>query len=473
MGNPRMDQYTPRKHGPGDYPDTELAYITPAWAKPQANGHRHRHLIGFVLLGCAFGAAFLYSRSVHPIHQVIKASKPPHISTAVSSVFPSDVDVGECIEWGAKNTSWWNSAASSTIRFPLNMDSLFFLREGTPIDGTFQVFEADPTKYEPGKVHVELSISSRYEGFIDQTKVCHLTKEGGGDGLGIMADFTHSWFDNTKIDVTVRIPIPESGEELKISNFETDLPYIRQVLYTSYPITFGNLKLSGQGQDVDAVGIVADTVDMRTSDALVGGLFETTGPISLFTKNGMVSGRFNTSSTVSLVTSNAPISAIAYLKNDESTGQAAELIMQTTNGAIDGTISLESLADDGFGGWFNISTTTSNGASHLKLMSISPRAKLDLTAHTTGSSDGAAVELGPGYEGAFNLETAPGSKAEVDIWPFSVHQDPEHRGRKRAALVINNHNKAEGRVWWDSDGQDLGRGTIEIMSTSGKVGLKV
>ncbi|TFK65181.1 hypothetical protein BDN72DRAFT_208033 [Pluteus cervinus] len=331
---------------------------------------------------------------------------------------------------------------------------------------------ADPKKYELGKVHVEVSMSSRYETLIDQTQICHLTKQGGGDGLGIKANFIHSRFDNTRIEVKVYIPVP-GGEEMKLKNFETDLPYLRQVLYMAYPITFGSLKLRGEGQDIDAALIVADTVDIRTSDAIAGGVFETTGPISLFTKNGMISGRFNTSSAVSLVTYNAPIFAIVHLSNDENTCKDTELVMQTTNGAIDGTITLTSLADDGLGGLFDVFSVTSNAASHLMFTSISPRAKLDLASHTTAHN--AMVELDRAYEGEITLETTSDSRADVHLWSLLNRHDPEHRGRKRAAIVTHDKSPGEvhGRVWWDEDGQDVGRGTVEVKTSYGKVELRM
>ncbi|TFK65180.1 hypothetical protein BDN72DRAFT_824806 [Pluteus cervinus] len=450
--------YTPMEQVDAEPP---YAGVEPAWAKPRRTRRRFRFLAIFLVVGCALGTLMIH-RSTSG--SALKTHNRPHTPTAAPSVLPPDVIVRDCGEWGPKNSSWWNSAASLSFGFPLNTNDLFFLTEGAAINGVFNVFAVpESDEHELGNGYLEFSISSRYESFIDQTQICHATRPNG-DGIAIKVGYPPSWFDNTQIGITLRIPVSE--KVIKFNNFETDLPYIRQVLYTPSSITFGSLKLRGQGQDVDAGLVIADSVDLRTSDAMVGGVFHATGPISLFTTNGMVSGQFNSSTSVSLITSNAPISAKVHLANDESTGKDTELIMQTTNGPINGNVTLTSLADNGLGGWFDVSAVTSNGASNLNFPSISPRAKLDLISHTTSNS--ANVELASTYEGDWTIDTTSGSKAEFRTLNS---QDPENRGRKRVGMGTGSKSDGHGRVWWDEDGQDNGKGTVEVKTTYGSVTL--
>ena len=140
-----------------------------------------------------------------------------------------------------------------------------------------------------------------------------------------------------------------------------------------------------------------------------------------------------------------------------------------SNREIDGTISLTSLADDGLGGWFDVSAVTSHSPSYLKFPFISPRAKLDLTSHTT--FDNALVDLDKAYEGGFKIETTPAFKAFFNFWP-SYHSDPEHKDRKRAGLVFQpSDHEVHGRAWWGEE--DKGTGSVEVMTTNGKVQLRL
>ena len=95
-----------------------------------------------------------------------------------------------CLGWATKKSNWRDWEAETHLELPADSPHLFFLREGTLLGGIFKLTTKDEVS---DKIDVDVTLVSRHEGVIDDTQICFLNREGGGDGVGIIVrSFTFS-----------------------------------------------------------------------------------------------------------------------------------------------------------------------------------------------------------------------------------------------------------------------------------------
>ncbi|TFK65179.1 hypothetical protein BDN72DRAFT_860812 [Pluteus cervinus] len=407
-------------------------------------------------------------------------------------VLPSDVKVNDCAGWETREEGWYNIIATTSLQLPVDSERLFFLRDGRVMDGSFTVVQGDSIS---DKIDVEVILTAKNDGLVDGTQVCFLSRETGGHGVGILAEYPRHWNNGVSVGIVVTLPQSPHGK-LALKTFESHLPFIRQSLTLDDNVTFQKLDISGEFSTIAAEGIFADQVMLKTTNAAISGSIEASESLSISTTNAKISGKFTSPKSLDINTSNGPISGrfwssdfislstenahidadVDLFHDGVSDEKVTTLKIRTTNGAIDGTINTTSLLPTGLGGSFNISAITTNGKNTLKFPTISPRANLSLTASTQAAA--IAVELDEAYEGDFNVQTSRWEKVDVVVWRNPRVSDPEGRGRQRHVDLMRGGGggggeRGAGRVWWGEGDGGKGKGKVDVRTSYGRATLVV
>jgi len=387
------------------------------------------------------------------------------LGSAGRAFLPPDVTVGDCVQWSNRKSGLRYWQAETHLDLPVDSSRLFFLREGTFFGGQFTVVGTDEVS---DKIGVDVLLHARQEGVIDDTEVCLLTRENGGDGVGILADYPREWIRGTRVEVVVRIPKAKSGA-LKIKSFETDLPVFRHRLHQLGDVFFDKLDLQTAAASVDAEStIVANVAEVKTAAGSIEGSFNATHLV-LRTSNARIDVTFNAFKSALLATAQGSISATGTLFNDVSTDEQSTLKLETANAQIDGKINLSTLSKKGLGGSYKVTSETVNAKNVVAFPFISPDAELDLSVETAMAN--ALVQLHESYEGEFTLHSGSFSKTLVYI--RDDVKDPAGRGRKRRSQASGRRGEAKGRVWWGDEDGDQGKGVVRVETSFGNAELIV
>jgi len=175
---------------------------------------------------------------------------------------------------------------------------------------------------------------------------------------------------------------------------------------------------------------------------------------------------FNTTSSLVLSTTNGKIEVDVGLK---SSGSETTLNAHSSNAAIDADISLVSAS--GSGGFFDITTTTSNSDLNIDFPASPVDSQLELEARTSNGL--ANIYLNPAYEGRFSLTTS-------SIFGNSINEhkdvvDPSGRKRRRQLKYKQiGRGTLEGTVQWEGTrGERKPNGAVVVRTSNSPISLEL
>jgi len=367
---------------------------------------------------------------------------------------PPDVTFRDCATWVIDHarTSPGRYIANASLQLPVDSDHLFFLTAGPEIPGRFHLVQSERVSDE---IEVEVTATYSKENLFTETILCHLDREGGGDGVGILTPPPHSFVEHFELDIVVNLPkTSTAGGTLNIHSFVTDLPmFVHEVEDLASTVTFGELELNSQFGTINVKSVLAEEAMITTS-------------------HGSIAGTFNTSRSLSLSTVHGPISARVGMFNphDRLEEKDTKLLLQTRHGAIKAEIDLISTSPSHMGGLFTVEARASSGKIDLAFPFASPRSLLDMESSVKHGEN--HVQLHPSYEGKFHLQSSRWGHVS-DLLRYDV-KDPEGRSRvRRIEMDRNDPKSVHGEAWWEDEGRDRVEGSVHVKTEFGKVELEL
>ncbi|KAI0753418.1 hypothetical protein C8Q80DRAFT_1095853 [Daedaleopsis nitida] len=331
--------------------------------------------------------------------------------------------------------------AQTSVTFPLSALDMFFVSEGLLQHGDFEV--SQDLDNHSDKAVVDIHVSYRVPDALDEATVCRMHPEADEWGVGIFTPLVRSPHRerHLKFHVHLRLPAVDSSEKvLKINSLTTDLPLFVHHLPELASVYFQKLKLHATNTPINA--------DLVAGDLMI---FEAS--------NAAIHGTFNASSSLVLKTTNAPINVHVNLMNADE--RFTTLTMRTSNGRIDGNISLASNTSDSTKGKYWVSARTANAPLRLAFVDAPVDSTLTLEADTANFP--AEVSLHKTFEGKFDISSSMWWTPEVQWHPV---EDPAKRERKRqvsVGQVARSH--VRGNVAWDEDGKNRGEVTLKTSNS--------
>jgi len=339
---------------------------------------------------------------------------------------PSDWSAERCVgrrHWRSySNSSQYPGSAQLTFHLPVSSDILYLLARGPLASGSVTILDSEDGR---DTVQVDVVVNYHNQNVLDSANVCSLRHGSREKGVGIFTPkvWEHRARDLLQFNIKVHLPVRHS--HLRINAFETDLPLFRhEVGDLGKTVEFQRLSLMASNQPIIVKSLYANNANISTS-------------------NGPITGSFNTSTSLELRTSDSFISANVGLLNEPS-GKATELVIATSNGRIDSTISLSSSRS--IGGSFNVITDTSNKALSVKYDTSPVDSILRHEAHTSNSA--ATVSLHSAYEGPFSLQS---SNVAPSVIQRHGIKDPSDQGRQRSVNTFSVGGYVAGEVHWGQE----------------------
>lgn len=267
------------------------------------------------------------------------------------------------IPWSSsKNLSFSISDASS-------LETLYFLSRGSLATGSVRVFTkgdgsntgagaGDNTRDDGDTVRVNVRVYYHTQAALERVSVCDLERAGGKQrGVGIFVSATdrgpaiyllighlfqtpRNWhtrnpLDYLRFEVDIALP-PEStsifGSTPKLFNrLETD--------YSNFALQLGDLRFNSMDLATSNAPIISNVGHLLilherkqshtyTLSSLQNIIAD---DINVKSSNGAIIGSFNTSSSLKLVTSNAKIQSDVNMRNEKAS-KPTDLVMKTSNG---------------------------------------------------------------------------------------------------------------------------------------------
>ncbi|KAI9508246.1 hypothetical protein F5148DRAFT_931999 [Russula earlei] len=336
------------------------------------------------------------------------------------------------------------------LSLPSSADDVFLFSRGLHAIGVLHVVEA-PDRDDIG---VELIVGSNDKSLLfDSTNVCKLHRRAGGHGVGIFTPpFKRRLHDRDVLFFNITLSLPQGKDVNVLPHFETHLPLFHQTIKKLPTHTFGSISLHSFDGPIFAESLVGDKIKIYSSNAPIGGVFNTSSLLKVKTRNAPVDVRVN-----------------AFNKDNASPTQ---IKIHTSNSVIFAHISLVSTHEDQAGGAFVVHARTSNGPLGLNFTDQPPDSLLKLEAHTSNAP--ARVHLHPAYEGFYKLRTTffpPVLAVDDNV------EDPTGRGRKR---VIDEKTVGRGPfrilhgdVVWVPQDEGAPKGKVDVSTTNSPVQLLV
>ncbi|EDR07808.1 uncharacterized protein LACBIDRAFT_297984 [Laccaria bicolor S238N-H82] len=368
---------------------------------------------------------------------------------------PPNVQIDRCAELNHNPSNNAQDPAPysipATFTLPLSSKALFCISRGSLSNGVINIVQSHKGAGSENVV-VDVDVNYWEEPLLDNLKVCQVTREDGGVGVGIFSDWAgRPGSRQVEFEVTITLPRVPNDAMLYIDYFETDMPsfehWIGELGDTVY---FRSIVLGTEYRGVDVASLNGGNVEIKNSHSPIQGVI-------------------NASSALSLITSNALINVFLGLSSSSSSDEATRLEMKTSNAEITASISLTTTSNSP-GGNYSILTQTSFAKLTLTFPSSPLDSSLSLNARTSLAS--IDVSLHPTYEGTFTLDaslTPFGAKVFVD----EDVRDPAGEGRKRKVEVRrgNGGGRVEGSVGW-GDGEE-GRGNVKLETVLGSANLRL
>ncbi|KAJ7478249.1 hypothetical protein FB451DRAFT_1032641, partial [Mycena latifolia] len=365
---------------------------------------------------------------------------------------PSDVAIDHCAEWSNVGEldadEEFPYSADTSFELPVAANTLFLLSRhlgrGFLVGGRVIFLQSEDVS---DTVNVDVTAQFWHQEHLDATKACLLAHDGDKSGVGLFWEADHprdrKRHNALRIYVTVTFPQTDDGALLAINNLSTDLQIFTQIFGDVSSVAFKTLELKSSLGGVFSESLVAEHADVHTS-------------------MGAIEGTFNASHGLVLRTSNAPIFVDVNLAHTDA-NKPARLLMTTSNGYINGNISLLSSGDAPAA--FDVIARTANAPLSL---SVAAPPAANITLRATTAIGAASVALPASYEGSFAAST---SLSSVTVNIDENAEDPSGQGRERRVdWDANNRGHAKGRVGWDEEG--MGRGSVSVRTSMAPVTLK-
>ncbi|KAH9965384.1 hypothetical protein BC827DRAFT_1126128 [Russula dissimulans] len=352
-----------------------------------------------------------------------------------------------CVSWtkvsgrersrlGSGTWSW------ASVDLPTDADGLYLISRGARASGTLYVSESRAAEDVSVKVFVN------HAGPETHASVCQLSQDGRQMGVGIFAPSNWHmipWLgrgSNLRFVVEVELP-PSHGAVRYLPSFRADLPMFTFALDDLSAFHFGNLALESSNSAINVEGVIANSVEVHTT-------------------NGGIRGAFNTSDDLTLVTTNMPISVRVGAANGGSK-KPTDVLMRTTNAHIEADISLKSKSSSGTGGSFGVHAHATNG--FIKIVYEDSPVGSVLNSDIRSTNAPVHVALHRAYEGTFSLRTT-NSPASLD--QLRHVEDPSGRGRERVlSSRSTNGHVVYGQVEWSPSSRDSRAGSVDVSTTNG------
>jgi len=360
-----------------------------------------------------------------------------------------DGNVDRCVRWtrlsGREHPRLGSGAWSrATVDLPTDANGLYLMSRGARASGTLHVSESRDAK----DVSVKIFVNHPYSEKLSHASVCRLSQDDGQMGVGIFASSERhiipwlEWGINWRFVVEVELP-PSRGAVRYLPSFRADLPMFTFALDDLSAFHFGNLALKSSNNAINVEGVIANSVEVHTT-------------------NSGIRGAFNTSDDLTLITTNVPISVRVGAANGGSK-KPSDVLIRTTNAHIEAHISLKSKSSSGTGGSFGVHAHTTNG--FIKIVYEDSPVGSVLNSDVRSTNAPVHVALHRAYEGTFSLRTT-NSPASLD--QLNHVEDPSGRGRERVlSSRSTNGHVVYGEVEWSPSSRDSRAGSVDVSTTNG------
>jgi len=279
---------------------------------------------------------------------------------------------------------------------------------------------------------------------------------------------------NLRFIVEVELP-PSRGAVRYLPSFRADLPNFALAMDDLSAFHFGDfaLKTSNNAINVEVLalqyfryavaehqqGVIANSVEIQTTNAGIRGSFNTSDDLTLITTNlpisvrvGAANGGFQKSTNVLIHTTNAFVLRFNPLFD----------LLSNPLSHIEADISLKSKSSSGTGGSFGVHAHTTNG--FIKIVYDDSPVDSVLNSDVQSTNAPVHVALHRAYEGAFSLRTS-NSPASLDR--LRHVEDPSGRGRKRVlSNRSTNGHAVYGEVEWSPSSRDGRAGSVDVSTTN-------
>ncbi|KAJ6518558.1 hypothetical protein DFH09DRAFT_228372 [Mycena vulgaris] len=455
-----MDTKTPLQFQ--DLP-VPVAHVADGGRPPKCKKRRLLRAVGFSALCLWLGARYVHIGAPGSFQQLGKVWP-----------IPSDVSIDHCAEWSDISETDADEpfpySAATSFELPVSADTLFLLSRSVG-RGVFATGRVNYVQSEDVSDSVQVDITARFwhQDHLDAAKTCLLTRDGDQSGVGIFTKWKgeghRDRHDKMRFEVTVTLPQAADDGILSINNLSTDFQIFTQIFGDMSNVAFKSLSLRTSLGGIIAESLSTGNASLLTSLGPIRLQSLTAESATIVTSMGPIEGTFNATNTLTLSTANGPIIVDVNLAN--AADAPAKLRMHTSNGHINGTITLLSSKDADASTAFDLIARSSNARMALAVLAAPLGANITLRATT--SIGAVALRLPATYEGTFGAST---SLAGLSVKVDEEAEDPAGEGRKRRVeWTQTGRGSAKGRVGWSEEG--MGRGSVSVRTSLAPVTLEL
>ncbi|KII95591.1 hypothetical protein PLICRDRAFT_129440 [Plicaturopsis crispa FD-325 SS-3] len=457
---PPYDYGTSRPAAYQPYPGQSLI---PPVAEPPRESPAKRFIKAFAVAAVIWFLFAVFTQSVVDVARTVR--RPHHHSDerwsypSKGEPIPAHGNIGGCLGPQALSkgqlavkTAEEHPALYTKASFdlPTSADLLHLFARGSRVSGVASIAIANSQDAHADSIRVDVVARYFYPAAMEDVQVCLLRKDAHGKksyGVGISTPENAGPSIGDKIiffEVTVSLPAKHHNP-LRIPSFETDLPgFAHEIGDLQGIVEFDSLSLSGSNGRVHVGSVSGSDISIKTSNAGISGLF-------------------NTSSSITLVTSNKQIDISANLRSTEAKSSPISLLLKTTNGPIDAAVRL--IADGSSISPYAVNVATTNAALTVNYLEQPLDSVLAFDGRT--SNGPASALLPPAYEGSFAL-TSSGKYPRVEEERV---RDPAGLGRGRSVEQRMLARTLSGNIWWGDRRKT--QGLVTLKTTNSPASLKV
>ncbi|KAJ7270173.1 hypothetical protein B0H12DRAFT_827771 [Mycena haematopus] len=467
--------YTPPRAEPTPIGNTQIPYAVyqPVYTQDQRRtgesaGQRFckASLVAFgvwILVSALFG-----SLTVESGHR--------HLFQSLSGYFdypiPSGVEPSLCATtWPEMKNPAFSSfpySASTSFDFNLPSKTLLLLSKGALSSGHLKITSS------PNVANVRVNVTVNYHRVAvrDAAKVCFIERSEGESGVGIFTpQLWRSRGRSDRISFDVELILPRSDSILHVNGLSTDVNNFSHEV-DNLNAYFNDLSLRASNGNIKAKSLVAAQMVLATSNAAVA-VDSLVAPIATVrSSNGRISGTYAVVDSLDLHTSNGAIDVAVLITDGRSSKKTQDIIMKTSNHAIDYTVNLGPTT--GKAGSFRVNADTSNGKVTGKIVSAPLNSVFAISAKT--SNHLASLTLPSTYEGSFAVSTSNAAATVNRVNPEekdpACGSDARCNGRSRIVYTTAvTKTSVKGIVQWDTRNAD--RGKVVVASSNGAATLYI
>ncbi|KAH9935115.1 uncharacterized protein BXZ73DRAFT_76826 [Epithele typhae] len=420
----------------------EGVYYQPPFVQDHPRNVRRRRFWHF--LACSILAMTAFHLFIHPHHFKHLFGESDLVPQAHAR--PSGGQIAEprdCYEYA----SWTETHPHENLHYPYHATTSFEL----PIDAAELLFTSSGP-YHSGVLDVTQSSDVPADKAIVEVDVHYYLPEVFEDATTPDPPPHRNPHREWQLNFAVRVRLPEGSTDspLKVNTLKTLMHnfalHLHELASTVY---FDNVDLSTHNGP-----ITLDRSLVSDRQRLVVLVLERPDPRDL-----------SALSSLNVHTSNGPIIVHGKVFNGGDDAPTTNISLSTSNGQIDGGLSLLSNASSGTGGAFSVNARTSNGPLALTVHEMPVDARLGAIAHTSNSR--ARASLPPAFEGTFALRSSAFSRPVVRQTDV---EDPAGRGRRRVLhQTVARRGETKGTVVWEGNAEE--KGSFVLETSNGPVEL--